>query len=167
MGGANNGQGRWNLSLFHTVQLTNVVTVAPGGPVLDLLDGEAISVGGVARHSLEAEGGTFYRGFGVRLNGSWTAPARVTASGAPGSSDLRFGSVLKIDGRLFVNFDQRKSIVEAVPFLKGARLAFEFENILNSRQKVTDGSNTVPLSYQADYRDARGRVVGLDFRKMF
>lgn len=167
MGRANNGQGRWNLSLFHTVQLTNVVTVAPGGPVLDLLDGEAISAGGVARHSLEAEGGTFYRGFGVRLNGSWTAPARVTASGAPGSSDLRFGSVLKIDGRLFVNFDQRKSIVEAVPFLKGARLAFEFENILNSRQKVTDGSNTVPLSYQADYRDARGRVVGLDFRKMF
>ena len=69
-------------------------------------------------------GGTFYRGFGIRLNGSWTAPARVTASGAPGSSDLRFGSVLKIDGRLFVNFDQRKSIVEAVPFLKGARLAF-------------------------------------------
>lgn len=167
MGGANNGQGRWNLSLFHTVQLTNVVTIAPGGPVLDLLDGEAISAGGVARHSLEAEGGTFYRGFGVRLNGSWTAPARVTASGAPGSSDLRFGSVLKIDGRLFVNFDQRKSIVEAMPFLKGARLAFEFENILNSRQKVTDGNQVVPLSYQADYRDARGRVIGIDFRKMF
>ncbi|MCC6829347.1 MAG: TonB-dependent receptor [Novosphingobium sp.] len=167
MGGANDGKGRWNLSLFHTVQLTSVVTVAPGGPVLDLLDGEAISAGGLARHALEMEGGTFYRGFGVRLNGSWTAPARITAGGLAGSSDLRFGSVLKIDGRLFVNFDQRKSIIKAVPFLKGARLAFEFENILNSRQKVTDGGGTVPISYQADYRDARGRVVGLDFRKMF
>lgn len=166
-GGPNNGQGRWNLSVFHTVQFTSTVQIAPGGPVLDLLDGEAISAGGVPRHSLEMEGGTFYRGLGIRLNGSWTAPADVTASGAPGSSDLRFGALLKLNARLFVNFDQRKSIIEAVPFLKGARLSFQFDNILNARQRVTDGTGTVPLSYQADYRDPRGRVIGIDFRKNF
>jgi hypothetical protein len=32
---------------------------------------------------------------------------------------------------------------------------------------VTDGSGLVPLAYQRDYRDPRGRVIGLDFRKMF
>lgn len=167
MGGNDNGQGRWNLSLFHTVQFTNLVTIAPGGPVLDLLDGEAISAGGVARHSLEMEGGTFYRGFGLRLNGNWTAPVDVTASGAPGSSDLRFGAVFKLNARLFINFDQRKSLVGDVPFLKGARLSFQFDNILNSRQRVIDASGATPISYQLDYRDARGRMIGVDFRKMF
>lgn len=166
-GPGGNGQGRWNLSVYHTVQFTNTVLVAPGGPVLDLLDGDALTAGGVPRHGIEMEGGGFYRGFGLRLNGNWSAPVTVRASGAPGSSDLRFGSVTKLNLRAFVNFDQQKKIVEDVPFLKGARLMFKVDNLLDSRQLVTDGSGEVPLSYQADYRDPRGRVIGIDFRKMF
>jgi hypothetical protein len=54
-----------------------------------------------------------------------------------------------------------------VPFLKGARLSFKVENVLDSRQKVTDNTGAVPLSYQADFLDPRGRVIGIDFRKMF
>ena len=91
---------------------------------------------------------------------------RVT-NGIPASSSLRFGSVFDVRARVFVNFDQQKSVIEKVPFLKGARLSFEFDNIFDSRQRVTDASGAVPLNYAAAYRDPRGRFVGIDFRKMF
>ncbi|MBW8752629.1 MAG: TonB-dependent receptor [Sphingomonadales bacterium] len=166
-GRGGNGQGRWNLSLFYTEQFTSTVLVAPGGPVLDLLNGDALAAGGTPRHGLELEGGAFYKGFGLRLNGTWSAPATIRSTGLPGSTDLRFGSVTKLNLRAFVNFDQQKKLVRDVPFLKGARLTLKVDNLLDSRQRVTDGNGVVPLSYQPDYRDPRGRVIGLDFRKMF
>ena len=43
--GSGDGRGRWNLSAYHTVRFTDPVLVAPGGPVLDLLNGEAITTG--------------------------------------------------------------------------------------------------------------------------
>ncbi len=164
MGG---GQGRWNLSLYHTVRFSDQVRVAPGGPVLDLLGGDALSGGGSARHSLELEGGVFHKGFGLRLNGSWSAPSHVSASGLAGASDLRFGSVARLDLRLFSDLGQQKALMRVAPFFRNARLALQFDNVLDSRQKVTDSSGAVPLSYQSDYLDPRGRVVGIDFRKLF
>ena len=166
-GGGRGGQGRWNLSLYHTVRFGERVVVAPGGPVLDLLGGDALTGGGVARHGLELEGGGFYRGFGLRFNGNWAAPTRLRASGAPGTSDLRFGSVFRLDLRLFVDFGRQKALMDISPFFKGTRLAFQFDNMFDSRQKVTDASGAVPLSYQPDYLDPRGRMIGVDFRKTF
>jgi hypothetical protein len=166
-GGGGDGHGRWNISVYHTYRFSETVLVAPGGPKLDLLKGDAIADGGVARNAIEMEGGVFYRGFGLRLKGEWTAPTHVRASGAPGSTDLRFGSVFDLGGRIFVNLGQQKSLVEKMPFLKGARLAFEFDNIFDSRQRVTDAAGMVPVSYQAAYRDPRGRFIGIDLRKMF
>lgn len=166
-GRGGDGRGRWNLSLYHTYRFDETVTIAPGGPVLDLLGGDAIAAGGVARHSLEMEGGVFHKGFGLRLNGNWTAPTTVRGSGGPENSDLRFGSVTTLNARLFVNFDQKPKIIEKIPLLKGTRLSFEVNNIFDSRQRVTDALGEVPLSYQADYRDPRGRFVGIDIRKMF
>lgn len=165
MGGAGNGQGRWNLSLFHTLRFEETVLVAPGGPELDLLDGEALSDGGVARHAFEFEGGAFHKGFGLRFNGSWTAPTRLRST--TGTSDLRYGALFKVDLRAFVNFDQQKRLTEAVPFLKGARLSFDVKNLFNSIQKVTDNTGEVPLSYQRAYMDPQGRFLGIDFRKTF
>lgn len=164
MGGGNRGQGRWNLAVFHTIRFDEAVLIAPGGPRLDLLDGDALTDGGVARHAIEFEGGAFHKGFGLRLNGSWTAPTRLNASTG---SDLRFGAVFNLDLRAFVNFDQKPKVIEAVPFLKGARLSLEVKNVFNSIQRVTDPTGEVPLSYQAAYLDPRGRVFGIDFRKLF
>ena len=159
--------GRWNLSLFHTVNFTDLVTIATGGPVRDQLDGDALVAGGVPRHSVELEGGFFYKGVGLRLNGNWSAPATVRSTGAPGSSDLRFGSVFRLDARIFVNLGLQEKLVEKAPFLKGLRIAFDFDNIFDSRQKVTDASGAVPLAFQKDFRDPRGRFMGIDIRKMF
>jgi hypothetical protein len=159
--------GRWNLSVYHTWRFSDEVTIAPGTPVLDQLAGDAISAGGVPRHEIELEGGLFKDGYGLRLNGTWKAPATVRGSGAPGSSDLRFGSTFDVDARLFVNLDQRESLVAKAPWLKGTRVSFTVDNIFDNRQKVTDENGTTPLAYQRAFREPQGRVVGIDIRKMF
>jgi len=167
MGGGGGQPGRWSLGLYHTAQFESRVLVAPGGPLLDLLNGDAIAGGGTPRHSIEANGGVFYKGMGTFFNATWSAPTTLEGSGLPGSSDLRFGSTTSVNMVMFMDFGQRAKLIEAVPFLKGARMSIRIENLLNSRQQVTDGSGTVPLSYQPDYIDPRGRIIGIQFRKMF
>jgi hypothetical protein len=159
--------GRWNFAIYHTYNITSTATVAPGVPELDLLNGDALTAGGVARHQITFEGGGFYKGIGVRLNSTWSAPVHVNASGAPGSSDLRFGSVFDINFRLFADLGRVPGLGDKSKFLKNARVMLKVENILNSRQKVTDNSGETPLAYQYDYLDPNGRIIGLDFRKMF
>ena len=162
-----NGQGRWNLSLYHTIQFENLVTIGANGPVLDLLGGDALSGGGVARHSLEAEGGAFYRGFGLRFTGTWTAPTRVRGSGVPGSSDLRFGALAKFNLRAFVDLGQQKRLIKSAPFFKNARLSLKVDNLLDQRQRVTDATGEVPIGYQPDLIDPVGRFIGIELRKQF
>jgi iron complex outermembrane receptor protein len=159
--------GRWNVSVYHTLRFTDRVTIAQGGPVLDQLGGEALTAGGVPRHEIAFEGGAFKNGTGLRLNGTWAAPARLSASGGPGASDLRFGSTFKVYARLFLDLDQRNSLIESAPFLKGVRIAFDVNNLFDSRQKVTDEAGLVPLAYQRGYREPQGRVLGIDLRKVF
>ena len=159
--------GRWSLGLFHTAQFESRVLVAPGGPVLDLLGGAALSASGTPRHTVEFNGGVFYSGVGGFFQGTWNAPTTVAGSGLPGTSDLRFGSVANVSMFVFFDFSQRPKLVKQVPFLKGARLSLRTENLLGSRQRVTDGNGVVPLSYQADYLDPRGRVITLQLRKAF
>lgn len=165
--GGGNGQGRWNLSLYHTAQFMNRVAVAPGGPVLDLLGGDALTSGGVARHSLEFEGGGFYRGFGLRFNGTWVAPAHVNGGASGDAADLRFGALTRIKVRVFADLGQQKKLTDAVPFFKGARLSFKIDNILDARQRVTDRNGVVPVSYQPDLIDPQGRIIGIELRKQF
>ena len=47
------------------------------------------------------------------------------------------------------------------------RLSLRVDNVLDSRQRVTDGTGTVPLSYQPDYLDPRGRYIAVELRKQF
>lgn len=166
MGGPG-GQGRWNIAVFHTVQFTDRVLVSGAGPTLDLLNGDALTSGGVARHSVEVEGGAFYHGFGLRMNGTVTGATRVNGTGAPGSSDLRFGSLAKFNLRLFVDLGQQKALTRKSKFWKGARLMVYANNVFDSRQKVTDQNGVVPISYQPDLLDPQGRVLGIEFRKQF
>ncbi|MFN3457472.1 MAG: TonB-dependent receptor domain-containing protein [Novosphingobium sp.] len=166
-GGFNSdGRGRWNLSIFHTIRFQQSVQIAPGGTVLNLLDGEAIS-GSVARHSFEMEGGGFYRGFGLRLNGTYTGGSRIDASGLPGSTTLRFDPIATFNLRLFADLGRKPKLVEKVPFLKGSRLSLSVDNVFNAQQRVTDDTGAVPLRYQPGYLDPRGRVFEIEFRKQF
>lgn len=160
------GRGRWNLSIFHTVRFQQSVQIAPGGQVLNLLDGEAIS-SGVARHSIQMEGGGFYRGFGLRLSGDYTGGSRIDASGLPGSTTLSFAPIATFNLRLFADLGRKANLVEKVPFLKGSRLSLSVDNLFNAQQRVTDGTGAVPLRYQPGYLDPQGRVFEIEFRKQF
>ena len=160
--------GRWNLSVYHTVQFVDRVVVAPGLTPLDLLGGDALSSGGgVARQSIEVDGGGFYKGLGLRLAGTWTGPSHVNPIGAPAASDLRFGALAQLRMRLFADLGQQAGLVKAVPFLRGARMSLMVNNILNARQKVTDGAGQTPPTYQPFYEDPLGRVFGAELRKLF
>ena len=160
--------GRWNVSVYHTVQFVDRVVVAPGLTPLNLLSGDALSSGGgVARQSIEVDAGGFYKGFGLRVAGTWTGPTHVDPIGAPMTSDLRFGALAQLRLRLFTDFSQQTGLVKAIPFLNATRMSLMVNNILNARQKVTDGTGITPPTYQPFYEDPVGRVFGVELRKLF
>ncbi|MXP27271.1 hypothetical protein GRI58_00345 [Porphyrobacter algicida] len=164
-----NGQGRWSLSFYHTINLDNSILVAPGGPTLDLMNGDATgSSGGVARQQFELDAGLFYKGIGTRISGNYSTGTTVQASGVPGSSDLHFGGLATFNLRLFVALDQQKWLVGDNPgFLNHARLSLHVNNIFDAYQKVTDANGVVPISYQPALLDPYGRFVKIEFRKLF
>lgn len=167
--GGGDGQGRWNVSLYHTVNLANSVLIAPGGPFLDLLNGSATgSGGGVSRHLVELEGGAFYRGLGFRLSGNYQSATDVRGTGLPGASDLAFDDLATFNLRTFVQLEQQKWLTGENPgFFKQARLSLSVNNIFDARQRVTDGNGVVPLRYQPFLIDPIGRFVEIEFRKLF
>jgi len=168
--GGMNG-GRWSLAAYHTVRFQDEIVIRPGVPVLDLLGGSATgSSGGSARHQIEFDGGWFYKGFGVRGNGSWQSGTTVVGGPVAGggtASDLRFSPLFTVNLRAFVNLDQQTSLVQAVPFLRGSRIRLSVDNLFNDRLNVRDDGGLVPLRYQPGLIDPLGRRVELSFRKQF
>jgi len=156
--------GRWSLSAYHTIKFVDEVDIAQGLPTLDLLGGDATGQsGGTPRHAFELEGGWFNKGIGVRVNGAHQTATSVKAGGSP----LRFSDLTTLNLRLFINFEQRKALVEAVPLLKGARLAIRVDNLFNDIQDVRDAGGLVPLRYQPGYVDPVGRTFEISLRKIF
>ena len=68
---------------------------------------------------------------------------------------------------MFINLDDRGSLTEKVPFLKGSRIALKMDNVFDDIQNVRDNNGLIPLSYQAGFVDPVGRYVEIDFRKRF
>lgn len=161
--GGGNGGGRWFVNLQYTYELKSEVLIAPGIPVLDLLDRD----GNQARHSANLRVGTFYKGFGLIWNGQYTGSSVLGGTGLPGSSDLRFGDYATLNLRAFADLGQQASLVESVPFLKGSRIGFAVDNLFDTRQRVTDNAGTVPLRYQPFLIDPVGRSFEIEFRKVF
>lgn len=166
-GPGGDGRGRWSLNLSYSLELENEVLIAEGLPTLDLLDGDALTGGGVVRHSAQLEGGLFYRGFGLRYTGKYSGPSRIDGTGLPGSTDLNFGSLATLDLRMFADLGQQASLVEKVPFFKGSRISFGIDNVFDTYRRVTDANGDVPLRYQPGLIDPMGRTFEIEFRKMF
>lgn len=167
-GGGGGQPSRWNIALYHSYRIQDEILIRPGVPVLDLLNGSATSSnGGASRHEVELSGGMFHKGFGLRLQGTYKSGTTANGTGLPGSNDLRFSDLAAINAFLFVNIDQQARVVKALPLLKGSRVAFRVENILNDIVDVRDQNGKLPLGYQPGYIDPRGRVFELSFRKRF
>ncbi|WP_443018546.1 TonB-dependent receptor [Sphingobium sp. Leaf26] len=169
--GGGQGGGRMTFSLYHTWHLTESIQIAPGVPQLDLLDGDATgSSGGQPRHEVEARIGYMNNGIGARLGIDWESGTHVDGAltgTAGGASRLNFGSLATANLRLFANLGQVQGLERRIPFLRGARISFNIDNIFNQRREVTDATGTTPLRYQPGYLDPLGRTVSISFRKLF
>lgn len=157
--------GRWQVSLYHTIKLTDTVLIRPGVPELDLLNGSATgSSGGSNRHLFELDGGVFNKGLGVRLSAKYDSGSTVTGGTA---GNLNFGDLATFNLRVFMDFSQKPKLTEKLPFLKGSRLRLSVDNIFDAQRKITDGNGIVPLNYQPGYIDPLGRYIELEWRKAF
>ena len=168
MGMMRPGQGLFQLSVYHTWRLTDELTIRKGLPVLDQLDGAAISSRtGQARHEVQVQGGYFKDGLGMRFNGSWKASTWVDG-GSTGGQTLYFSDLATVGVNLFANFSApaRKKAVDRFPILKGAQVSLNFENLLDAKQTVRDQNGVTPQAYQKDYLDPLGRTVRISFRKL-
>lgn len=166
-GGGNPRATRLQLALFHTVHLRERVTIADGVPALDLLDGDVLgSGGGQPRHEIEAQAGVTRYGLGARLSANWQSASHVRAGLGGASTDLDFSDLATINLRLFADLGVRRELVQAHPILRGTRLTFSVNNLFDQSQTVRDATGAVPLTYQPDYLNPRGRVVSFNIRKL-
>jgi iron complex outermembrane receptor protein len=166
-GGGGDGRGRWFFNLTYTREIKNQVLVAPGGPLLDLINGDALSGGGQPRNSFNVTGGLFYHGFGTRYSVRYTGESRLNGSGLPGSTDLFFDNFLTVDLRVFADLNQQAKLIKDVPLLKNTRISFGVDNVFDARQRVVDSTGATPLRYQPFLIDPVGRQFSIELRKMF
>lgn len=166
-GGGGQGGGRIQFSAYHTIVFKDEITIRQGVPVLDLLGGSATgSSGGQARHEVQLRTGWSRDGIGVRLHGNWRSGTFVDG-GASGGERLNFDSLATFDLRSWVDLGSQPELLVRAPWLRGARIGLDVNNIFDARQRVTDANGVVPLSYQPDYLDPLGRTVKISFRKLF
>jgi outer membrane receptor protein involved in Fe transport len=161
-GGSDNG-ARLQFSLYHSVILRDAILLREGTSWIDLLDGGTLGGTAQSRHSVQFSSGVIDNGVGLRLDSNWKSSAVVTADQNGAGSDLHFGSLLTFDLRLFANLSNR---IHNHNWTRGMRVSLSVKNILNTRQKVTDGIRATPTAYQGAYLDPDGRTVMLSIRKM-
>lgn len=163
-GGMQPGQGRFNLSIYHTWRLQDEILIAEGLPLLDLLDGAATGArGGSPRHEIQAQGGVFRNGMGAFVRANWSDGTRIDGGSGP---DINFSDQATVNLNVFIDLNSRTSWVEKFPWLKGSRVNFGVQNLFDSRPEVTSGAGDLPLNYQPDYLDPQGRIISLNFRKI-
>lgn len=169
-GGFRGGRGRFSggnmtFAVFHTWRIEDEVLIRPGVPVLDLLDGAALSQsGGASRHQVDVQAGVSKNGLGARLNARWREGSRV--DGGPSGESLRFSDLTTVDLRLFADLGLQPMAREHT-WMRGARVSLEVKNLFDERIAVRDEAGLTPLSYQPDLIDPVGRTVSISFRKLF
>lgn len=159
------GQGRFNVSLFHTYRIQDEIRIRDELPVIDLLDGAAVgSRGGQPRNEVQFQAGVFRNGFGGFLNANWRDSTRV--DGGPTGETLFFDDQTTVNLNLFADLSSRTALIERYPILRGARVTLGVENLFDSRLQVRNALGETPQGYQPDYLDPQGRVVRLTLRKL-
>ncbi len=165
-GGMQPGQGRFNVSIYHTWRIQDEVLIREGLPVLDLLDGSATgSRGGQPRHEIQAQAGVFRNGFGAFLNANWRDGTWVNG-GPSGRSDLFFSDQTVVNINAFADLSQRPGLIERHPWLSGSRITVGVGNLFDSKVEVRSSSGELPLNYQPDFLDPLGRTYFVSFRKI-
>ncbi|WP_326525680.1 TonB-dependent receptor [Sphingomonas sp.] len=166
--GPGGGGGRIQVSIDHTIRLTDTITIDPTLPVLDLLGGDAVNTrGGSSRHQIRGRIGGNFKGYGLALSGTWQSGTFVRGGTRTAPTDLEFSPLMTLQLRSFVDFNPSMAAVREHRWLRGTRLFLNVNNLLDARLKVRDASGSVPINYQPDLLDPVGRTFRLGLRKQF
>jgi hypothetical protein len=159
------GRPRFNLSVEHNWILHSVRRAQLGLPEIDLLAGGATGYGGgLARHTVRVSANLAGRGLGIQLYGSWRSATRISAAETPSPSDIYFSAQTNVDMRFFADLG---TLLPRSGVLKGARLSLSVTNLLDSKQRVRDGTGLTPIRYQPYLLNPLGRVITIGLRKVF
>ncbi|PKP85950.1 MAG: TonB-dependent receptor, partial [Alphaproteobacteria bacterium HGW-Alphaproteobacteria-16] len=152
--------------LYHTIALTDRITIRDDLPELDLLNGSATgSRGGSPRHQVELRAGVTRDGIGMRINADWQS-ATTVRGGATSSDELRFDDFATVNLRLFATLGPQFKFVRDNRWLAGTRVTLAVNNLFDNRLRVTDATGATPLSYQPALLDPVGRTVRISVRKL-
>jgi hypothetical protein len=149
------GQGRFNLSVYHTYRFQDEILIADGLPIIDLLDGGATS----------GRGGTPKRGPGPgrrvpqRLR---RLRQRQLARGTSVDGGDRPGPQLLAPDhgrpeRLHGHEPAPRLGGEISAAAEGPRISLGFQNLFDTRTVVSTTAGDLPLNYQPDFLDPTGR----------
>lgn len=162
--GPRNGS-RLLLSVSHSLVLSDRIVIRPGLDSVDLLDGGAIGIAsGRVRHQVEGTASLTSSGAGVRLGANWRGPSTLEARIGQEAERLRFGSLLILNIRAFVDLER---LLGRNAWNRSTRLSLNVVNVAGDRQRVRDRAGNTPLQYQPAYRDGLGRTIELELRKSF
>lgn len=150
----------------HTMVFSDEIKIRPGLDSVDLLDGGAIGIGGGrVRHQVDATASITRGGMGARAGLSYRGPSSLVTRIGSDTDTVGFSPLTIVNLRLFA--EANKLFPHSGEWAKGFRLSLDFLNITNDRQRVTDSSGATPLQYQPGYRDAIGRTIEIELRKVF
>ncbi len=145
-----------------TFRLSNQLTLVPGQPRLDLLDGATLDGNG-GRPRWEVDGtvgfnrGAVATGVYARLQGGTRVRSDLAAA------DLRFSGRTWL--HLFASLDAEKTVGRR--WARQLSMNLTVENLLNDRIDVTDRTGTTPQRYQPGFMDPIGRSIRIGVRKLF
>ena len=115
---------------------------------------------------MEAQAGYSNNGLGFRLSANWQSATQVVGGTAAAPNTLNFGSIAKFDLRIFDDFTSNLDFIKKHHWARGLRVSVGISNLFDTRQRVTDQTGVVPISYQGAYLDPLGRTVRIGIRKL-
>ncbi len=157
--------GVFQIGLYHTVAFKDEVSIRPGLPVLDLLDGGAIGQGGGSpRNQIDLQANYTRGGLGVAMNAKWQEGTRI--DGATAADNLDFSDLTTVNLRLFADLTLQP-LARTHKWMRGSRVTLAVDNLFDAHQDVRSAAGVTPISYQPDLLDPVGRSVRLTVRKLF
>jgi len=156
---------RISVTASHSIVFHDEIVIRPGLGTVDLLEGGAIGIGGGRlRHQLDATASISSRGVGLRVAANWRGKStlNVVDSGEP--DRLFFSPVFNLGLRAFADLNR---FLPHSDWARRTRISLNVVNAANDRQEVRNSAGFTPLRYQPGYRDALGRTVEIELRKVF
>jgi len=156
---------RLQVNASQTILLASNSVIRQGLPVVDLLEGGAIGIGGSRARNSTDLGVSLNRGpTGLRFSARRAGASYLVIGTLAAPDLLTFDPVTTVDLKLFTDLGDLFPSREG---FKKTRLTVAFDNLGNQRQRVTNSLGITPQAYQPVRRDALGRTVSFELRKVF